>query len=106
SDFSNFGPCVDLYAPGALILAPLPGDWLYPLSGTSFAAPMVSRWLGQRAPAPFDAASARAALLALREPSGDIPLAQFPARWIYDPSRHITGPLTKQAPAADALSLL
>jgi hypothetical protein len=99
SAFSNFGPCVDAYAPGELIIAPLPGDWLYPLSGTSLAAPLVSRWLAMNAPAPFDLASARAALLALREPSGNLPLAQFPAKWIYDPRAHVRPVFAQKSPA-------
>jgi Subtilase family len=99
SSFSNFGPCVDAYAPGEMVIAPLPGDWLYPLFGTSLAAPLVSRWLAMNAPAPFDLASARAALLALREPSGNLPLAQFPAKWIYDPRAHVRPVFAQKSPA-------
>ncbi|KAJ7253214.1 peptidase S8/S53 domain-containing protein [Mycena rebaudengoi] len=43
ADFSNFGPCVDLYAPGESILAArIDSQVLGPMDGTSFAAPMIS----------------------------------------------------------------
>lgn len=43
AEFSNFGrDQVDVFAPGATIMAALPGDEYAPNSGTSFAAPVVS----------------------------------------------------------------
>jgi hypothetical protein len=78
SFFTNFGSCVDVYAPGELVVGVLPGGWLFPLSGTSFSTPLVSRLLVFESPAPFSADSARAALLALREPNRNIPRRYFP----------------------------
>jgi hypothetical protein len=90
TSFTNFGPCVDAYAPGELVIAPLPGDWLMLLSGTSFSAPLVSRLLATTSPAPFAVASARASLLALREPNGDIAKRYFPQDLLYDPRPQAT----------------
>jgi subtilisin family serine protease len=42
SSFSNTGACVRLYAPGEPIEAPTVGDFMLVVSGTSFAAPLVS----------------------------------------------------------------
>ncbi|HEY7374722.1 MAG TPA: S8 family serine peptidase [Polyangia bacterium] len=86
SSFTNFGDCVELYAPGETVVTPLPGDWLYPLSGTSFSAPLVVGLSTAKAPSPFTPASARAALDALREPNGNIRPRNFPAPLLYDPA--------------------
>ena len=42
SDFSNYGPSVDVSAPGRMILTTLPGNKYGLNEGTSFAAPFVS----------------------------------------------------------------
>jgi subtilisin family serine protease len=43
ADFSNYGAGqVDLFAPGVAVLSPVPGNRYEPVSGTSFAAPVVS----------------------------------------------------------------
>jgi subtilisin family serine protease len=84
SSFTNFGDCVEVYAPGEAVVSPLPGDWLYPLSGTSFSAPLVVGLLSGRAPSPFAPASARATLDDLREPNRNIRPRNFPAELLYD----------------------
>ena len=42
SDFSNFGPWVDVAAPGSAIISTLPGNDAGPDSGTSMASPVVA----------------------------------------------------------------
>ena len=42
SSFSNYGACVDLYAPGSNVTSTLPGGRVGLMSGTSMAAPVVS----------------------------------------------------------------
>lgn len=41
SDFSNYGECVDIYAPGSDIYSTLPGNKYGLLSGTSMASPII-----------------------------------------------------------------
>ena len=42
ADFSSFGSCVDLYAPGVDVLSSLPGGGSDAWSGTSMATPHVA----------------------------------------------------------------
>jgi hypothetical protein len=42
SSFSNYGSCVDIYAPGSSITSTLPNDRIGVMSGTSMACPVVS----------------------------------------------------------------
>jgi subtilisin len=42
ADFSNYGPAIDLIAPGKCILSTLPGNRYGTMSGTSMAAPLVT----------------------------------------------------------------
>lgn len=88
SKFSNFGACVDLYAPGEKIVVEGPEGWLVPTSGTSFSAPLTARLA---ATLPVDAGgdggagrARRDALLALRDGDGNVPLARFPRELLYD----------------------
>jgi hypothetical protein len=98
SPFSNFGACVPLSAPGEDVIVHLPGDWLYPLSGTSFAAPLIVWRLARQLPLPSDPASARGALQTLAGAGGTIPLAAFPSSFFYRTRLHGPGPAA-QAPA-------
>jgi len=85
SIFTNFGECVDVYAPGEDVIAPLPGDWLFPLSGTSFAAPLVARLLSLIAALPFDPTTAHEDLIVKREPNRNLIARHFPSALLYDP---------------------
>ena len=87
STFTNFGACVDLYAPGESIVAPYAGDWLLPLDGTSFASPMVVRYLSLTAPIPFTPAQAKSTLLGLRTSDGSLPITLFPDDFFYQPAQ-------------------
>lgn len=87
SSFSNHGACVDLYAPGESVIAPVAGGWYFAVDGTSFAAPMAARALSLAAASPFDAAQARQQLLAQQANSGEeIPPTAFPGDFFYEPS--------------------
>jgi hypothetical protein len=89
STFSDFGACVDVYAPGESIVARYAGDWLIPVDGTSFSSPIVVRQISLAAPAPmpFDPAQARTALLAQRASDGSLPIGLFPVDFFYLPDQ-------------------
>jgi len=84
SSFTNFGDCIDVYAPGEGIVAPIPGDWLTLLSGTSFSAPLLARLLALASPAPFSPQTARAFLQRLRLANRNIAIGQFPPEQVFD----------------------
>ena len=86
STFSDFGACVDLYAPGESIVAPYAGNWLLPVDGTSFAAPIVVRQVSLTMPAHFDPAQARLDLRSVRLTDGSLPITWFPADFFYLPA--------------------
>lgn len=86
SEFSNFGDCVDLFAPGERVVAPLTGGWLLPLTGTSFSAPLVTRWLSLQTDVPLnDAKQVKQHLLGLRDDDKQLPAELFPHSLTYDP---------------------
>jgi hypothetical protein len=101
--FSNFGACVDVYAPGQYVIAPYAGDWLLPVAGTSFAAPITVRVITQTPAVTFDPAAARTALLAERDSSGLLSIALFPLDSFYLPVTTTAfvgrGTLGERAPA-------
>jgi subtilisin family serine protease len=83
--FTNFGQCVDAYAPGDDVIAPIPAGWLMPLSGTSFSAPLVVRLVSLAEGARFTAAGAHDAVIGALDGRGRVPLPRFPHDIIYDP---------------------
>jgi subtilisin family serine protease len=85
SSFTNFGACVDIYAPGEAIVAPYAGGWLLPVAGTSFASPMVVRYLSLTAANPFNPGQAKSTLLDLRASDGSLPITLFPNDFFYRP---------------------
>jgi hypothetical protein len=89
STFSDFGACVDVFAPGESIVAPYAGDWLIPVDGTSFASPIVVRQISLAGPATgsFDPAQARTALVAQRLSDGSLPIGLFPSDFFYLPGQ-------------------
>lgn len=84
--FSNFGACVDLFAPGQGIVTTYAGGWLLPVDGTSFASPLTARFASIKAPSPFSVATARAAVKANVDGTGELPATLFPADFFYGPS--------------------
>jgi hypothetical protein len=85
--FSNFGSCVDAFAPGEQVVGPAPGEWLLPLAGTSFASPLLVRLISLEVGRPFNAASERTAILAALDLVGRVPIQRFPPQLLYDPNR-------------------
>jgi len=87
STFSNFGACVDLYAPGENIVTSTSGGWLMPQAGTSFSSPLIARQISLLpVEGMFSVAKARAALLKSVDSQQRIPRAAFPASFFYDPA--------------------
>ena len=96
NSFSNFGACVDLFAPGQAIVTMYAGGWLLPVDGTSFAAPLTA-WYGSRtAPTPFTVATARASLLASTDATKELPATLFPSDFFYAPGQVSTDAVVVQ----------
>ena len=85
NSFSNFGGCVDLYAPGQAIVTMYAGGWLMPVDGTSFASPLTARFASLSTPSPFTVASARQAVLGQVDATGELPATLFPSDFFYAP---------------------
>jgi subtilisin family serine protease len=86
SGFSNFGACVDLFAPGEWVVTPTAGGWLMPVEGTSYSAPLAVRSLSQSAPQPFAVETARASLLARLRFGRYLSVTDFPVDLFYRPA--------------------
>jgi hypothetical protein len=94
--FSNFGACVDLFAPGQAIVTMYAGGWLLPADGTSFAAPLTA-WFGSRsAPTPFTVATARQSLLSNTDATKELPASLFPSEFFYAPGQVSTDAVVVQ----------
>ena len=87
SSFSNHGACVDIYAPGEAVVAPVAAGWYFAVDGTSFSAPLIARTLSLAATAPYAAAQARTALLTQNAGDGELlPAGDFPSDLFYQPA--------------------
>src|SRR5205085_3868032 len=88
ADFTNFGRCVDVVAPGFHIITPIPGGWYLPLSGTSFSAPLTVRLVSiDPLPSPFTPEGAHDIVFIMRDGQQRLPLNRFPRELLYDPQR-------------------
>ena len=84
--FSNFGACVNVYAPGQGIVVEYAGGWVTWSSGTSFAAPLTARYVSMTATSPFDPTAARTAVVANIDPASlFLPVGLFPSDFFYLP---------------------
>ncbi len=86
--FSDFGKCVNVFAPGQAIIVEYAGGWLTWASGTSFASPLTVRYtsMATGVPTPFDPTTARAAVLAAADPTSTfLPVGLFPSDFFYLP---------------------
>ena len=96
--FSDFGACVDVYAPGQSVVAPYAGDWLLWLAGTSFSSPMAARLVSLDTTASWTPALGRTNLLAERVSDGSLPISLFPDDFFYTPDEATTAALIAGAP--------
>ncbi len=86
NSFSNFGACVDVFAPGQDILVTYAGGWLFWADGTSFSTPLTVRTVSLDAPTPFMPGQAQSALVGMRDPTTHfLPVDLFPADVFYAP---------------------
>jgi hypothetical protein len=103
--FSDYGACVNVFAPGQAIVVEYAGGWLTWASGTSFAAPLTARYASMTATAPFDPTGERAAVVAKADPTSHfLPVSVFPSDFFYapgtqDPEFVVPGVAARAAPA-------
>ena len=84
--FSDYGACVNVYAPGQSIVVEYAGGWLTWASGTSFASPLTARYASMTATSPFDPAAERTAVVAKSDPTSQfLPVSLFPSDFFYLP---------------------
>ena len=80
--FSNYGACVNVYAPGQAIVVEYAGGWLTWASGTSFAAPLTARYASMTAAVAVrsDHRADRGASPRADPTSQFLPVSLFPSR--------------------------
>ena len=83
SDFSNFGQCVDVYAVGGSIVSSSLYGFLNIKSGTSYSAPIVSRYVSQHLAHLGTAKEMKVALKQLLDSDKNLP-ESFPVELAYD----------------------
>jgi len=84
--FSDYGACVNVFAPGQAIVVEYAGGWLTWASGTSFAAPLTARYASMTATSPFDPTAERAAVVAKADPTSHfLPIGLFPSDFFFVP---------------------
>jgi len=91
--FSNYGACVNVYAPGQDIVVEYAGGWLLFPDGTSFASPLTARYasMDTAVPSPFDPAAARTAVLSvIGQQNQFLPVNLFPQDFFYAPAQTTT----------------
>jgi hypothetical protein len=110
TSFSDYGKCIDLYAPGQGVVVEYAGGWLVWADGTSFAAPLTVRFASMgAAPQPFAPSVTRGAVLAAIDTStAFLPATSFPSDFFYQPATVTTAfavpvPLAPRPAAAPRL---
>jgi subtilase family protein len=98
AQFTNFGGCVDAFAPGVNVIGTLPAGWLMPVNGTSFSAPLVARLVSLDG-AMFTTDGARDRVLGEIDDQRRVPMARFPRSIFYDPDG-VLGPHSFSAKSA------
>jgi hypothetical protein len=84
--FSDYGACVNVFAPGQAIVVEYAGGWLTWASGTSFAAPLTARYASMTASSPFDPTAERTAVVAKADATSHfLPVALFPSDFFFVP---------------------
>jgi hypothetical protein len=101
--FSNYGACVNVYAPGQAIVVDYAGGWVTWASGTSFSSPLTARLASMTAAAPFDSMAERTAIVAKADPASKfLPVALFPRDFFYVPGTEYPEFVVPGAPALSA----
>ena len=79
SYFSNFGQCVNIYNVGSSLVGTNPFGFLVVVSGTSFSAPLLARYISMQFPASMPALDIQTELKNRLNPNGYLPFdASFP----------------------------
>jgi subtilisin family serine protease len=107
TSFSDYGQCIDLYAPGQGVVVTYAGGWLVWADGTSFSAPLTARYASMASvPQPFAPSTTRATVLAATQSgTGYLPVSSFPSDFFYQPATVTTDfavpvPLARRPAAA------